>query len=92
VEEFISKATTTAESGIFDGEILLMDTKTHKPLPFGTLSIHKAAEFKDATVCVFLFDVLYLDGQTLLDKPFYERRMILQQSINVIPNRFLTGV
>eukprot|EP01102_Stenamoeba_stenopodia_P016187 TRINITY_DN5629_c0_g1_i3.p1 TRINITY_DN5629_c0_g1~~TRINITY_DN5629_c0_g1_i3.p1 ORF type:complete len:1101 (+),score=403.70 TRINITY_DN5629_c0_g1_i3:66-3368(+) len=86
VEQFIPKA-TTAKSGIFDGEILLMDTKTHQPLPFGTLSVHKASQFKDATVCVFLFDVLYLDGQTLLDKPFYERRKILQKSINVVPNR-----
>lgn len=34
VEEFIPQS-TKAKSVIFDGEILLMDNKTHKPLPFG---------------------------------------------------------
>jgi DNA ligase-3 len=31
---------------VLDGEILLMDNKTKKPLPFGTLGIHKKTQFK----------------------------------------------
>lgn len=40
VEEYVKKA-TTAKSIILDGEILLMDSKTRNPLPFGTLAVHK---------------------------------------------------
>eukprot|EP01114_Cavostelium_apophysatum_P018682 TRINITY_DN5843_c0_g1_i1.p1 TRINITY_DN5843_c0_g1~~TRINITY_DN5843_c0_g1_i1.p1 ORF type:complete len:1034 (+),score=331.86 TRINITY_DN5843_c0_g1_i1:101-3202(+) len=86
VKEFIPKA-TKATDVIFDGEILLMDTKERKPLPFGTLGIHKAKAFSDATVCVFLFDILYLEGVSLLNTPLEERREILQKNVKIIPNR-----
>ncbi len=39
VKEFIPKA-TDAHSIILDGEILLMDTHTGRPLPFGTLGLY----------------------------------------------------
>ena len=42
---------TEAESIILDGEILLIDTKTHNPLPFTSLNKHKKSQFKDASVC-----------------------------------------
>jgi DNA ligase-3 len=48
VTEYLPKA-TDADSIILDGEILLMDTQNRKPLPFGTLGIHKKTAFKDAT-------------------------------------------
>jgi DNA ligase-3 len=43
VKKFVMQA-TTAHSIILDGEILLMDTETRKPLPFGTLGIHKKTQ------------------------------------------------
>jgi DNA ligase-3 len=82
VREFIPKA-TKAHSIILDGEILLMDTQTHNPLPFGTLGVHKKAAFASATVCVFVFDILFLEGVSLLDKPLEQRRKILEKSIQV---------
>ena len=54
IKAYLPKA-TDASSIILDGEILLMNTSTHRPLPFGTLGVHKKTGFKDATVCVFLF-------------------------------------
>jgi DNA ligase 3 len=78
---------TEADSAILDGEILLMDTTKRIPLPFGTLGVHKKEEFANATVCVFLFDILYLDGEVLLEKSLVERRRILEQNVTVIPNR-----
>ncbi|MCP9263895.1 DNA ligase [Dirofilaria immitis] len=39
---------------IVDAEMLLVDTNTGKPLPFGTLGIHKKKQFKDAAVCLSL--------------------------------------
>ncbi len=37
----IPKACPHGDSMIIDCEVLMMDTKTGKPLPFGTLGIHK---------------------------------------------------
>lgn len=68
LKEFIPKAFPNANQIILDGEILLYDTKTKKPLPFGTLGKHKKNAFKDATVCLFAFDCLYLNGQDLMNK------------------------
>ena len=55
---FLSLA-TDAESIILDSEILLMDTNTRRPLPFGTLGVHKGQNFKGAVVCLFVFDISF---------------------------------
>jgi DNA ligase-3 len=49
-------------------QVLLVDTKTGNPLPFGTLGIHKKSAFQDATVCLFVFDCLLFNDESLLDK------------------------
>ena len=59
---------------ILDSEVLMVDTKTGKPLPFGTLGIHKKAKFSTATPCLFIFDILQFNGENLMHKPFVERR------------------
>ena len=43
--EFLPKA-CPADNLILDCEVLLMDLKTSKPLPFGTLGIHKKSKFQ----------------------------------------------
>ena len=75
------------DSIILDGEILMMDLATHRPLPFGTLNVHKKSEFAQACVCVFWFDVLYLNGRSLLNVPLRERRRLLEKHVRVIPDR-----
>ena len=40
-KEHIPKAFPGGEDLILDAEVLMLDTKTQKPLPFGTLGIHK---------------------------------------------------
>ncbi|EGC32964.1 hypothetical protein DICPUDRAFT_81260 [Dictyostelium purpureum] len=86
VKQYIPKA-TKANQMILDGEVLLMDTKTGIPLPFGTLGAHKKKGFIDATVCVFLFDILYLDGKSLIHLPLEERREILEKNVTVVKHR-----
>ncbi|ELR11572.1 ATPdependent DNA ligase domain containing protein, partial [Acanthamoeba castellanii str. Neff] len=86
VRDYITES-TEAESIILDGEILLMDTKTSKPLPFGSLAIHKKNDFQDATVCLFLFDILYVDGKVVMNEPLKKRRQILEESVTSIPHR-----
>ena len=41
LKEYVPKCFPKADSLILDGEILLYDAKTKKPLPFGTLGVHK---------------------------------------------------
>ncbi|XP_071369583.1 BRCA2-interacting transcriptional repressor EMSY-like [Centroberyx affinis] len=40
-KEYIPQAFPGGHSMILDAEVLLIDTKTSKPLPFGTLGVHK---------------------------------------------------
>jgi DNA ligase-3 len=60
LKEYIPKAFPNAKQLILDGEILLYCSKTKKPLPFGSLGVHKKNAFKEATVCLFVFDCIYL--------------------------------
>jgi DNA ligase-3 len=42
-KDFIPKAFLKGDDMILDAEVLMVDNKTGKPLPFGTLGVHKAA-------------------------------------------------
>ncbi|BFZ23274.1 hypothetical protein BsWGS_26312 [Bradybaena similaris] len=85
--DFIPKAFATSNDLILDAEVLLVDTKTGNPLPFGTLGVHKKAAFQDATVCLFVFDCLLLNDENLMNKPIKERRQILEKNMTVVKNR-----
>lgn len=88
VEEYIKKA-VKAEKAILDGEILLLDIGTGIPLPFGTLGKLKKKQITNACVCVFVFDILLLDGKQLINIPLESRRKVLEKVVKPIPNRFL---
>lgn len=74
---------------ILDSEVLLIDNKTGKPLPFGTLGVHKKAAFQDANVCLFVFDCIYFNDVSLMDRPLCERRKFLHDNMVEIPNRIM---
>ncbi|XP_072834435.2 DNA ligase 3 [Pogona vitticeps] len=88
-KDFIPKAFPGGHSMILDSEVLLIDTKTGKPLPFGTLGVHKKAAFQDANVCLFVFDCIYFNDVSLMDRPLRERRKFLHDNMVEIPNRIL---
>ena len=88
-KEFIPQAFPHGENIILDAEVLLIDTNTGKPLPFGTLGVHKKSAFKDANVCLFVFDCLHLNGENLMKKTIMERRRILEKYMTEIPNRIM---
>lgn len=48
---------------------------------------HKRAQFADACICVFLFDVLHLNGHSLVDLPLVTRRRVLDLIVTEVPNR-----
>lgn len=80
-----------AESVILDGEGVGIDPKTGKYLPFQETmrrkrkhEISKAAE--EIPLKVFVFDLLYLNGQSLIDRPLFERRKLLEKVLPKKPN------
>ena len=74
-----------AETAILEGEIVAIQ-ESGEMLPFQELmhrrrkyDIEKAAE--EYPTVVFLFDILYLNGQELIDLPLKERREILEKVV-----------
>ncbi|XP_034539096.1 DNA ligase 3 isoform X2 [Notolabrus celidotus] len=88
-KEYIPEAFPGGHSMILDAEVLLIDTNTSKPLPFGTLGVHKKAAFQDAKVCLFVFDCIYFNGVSLMERPLCERRKFLHDNMVEVPNRIL---
>ncbi|XP_044729556.1 DNA ligase 3 [Chrysoperla carnea] len=77
------------EDLILDSEILMIDTETGKPLPFGTLGVHKQNEIENANVCLFVFDCIYYNGEDLSQRPIKERKKILNDNMTEIKNHVM---
>ncbi|GBL73513.1 DNA ligase 3 [Araneus ventricosus] len=88
LKDFIPKAFPFGNDLILDCEILLVDNDG-KPLPFGTLGAHRKTAFKDATVCLFVFDCLQFNDENLMQKPLVERRKILEENMQPIKNHII---
>jgi len=90
--EFCKKGLKAKEC-IVEGEVLGISSKTKLPLPFQVLSqrIHRKYEIeqmiKEIPIQINLFDVIYLDGKILVDKPLTERRKILEKIIKTVPGK-----
>ncbi|XP_022799569.1 DNA ligase 3-like isoform X2 [Stylophora pistillata] len=89
IKDHLPKACPHGNNLILDSEVLLVDNKTSKPLPFGTLGIHKKSAFKDASVCLFIFDCLQFNDENMMKKSMTERRKVLEQNVTVIPNKIM---
>ncbi|KAK4547334.1 hypothetical protein LTR36_000990 [Oleoguttula mirabilis] len=66
------------KSFVLDCETVAWDIEKKHVLPFQQLMTRKKkdvmVEDVKVKVCVFAFDILYLDGEALVNKPFRERR------------------
>ena len=80
-EVAIPKAFPEATNLIIDSEVLMVSKKTGDPLPFGTLGVHKAAGFADASPCLFIFDILSYNGKDLMNMPLADRRKMLTEKM-----------
>ncbi len=82
---------------IIEGEAIAVDKKTRRPLPFQVLSqrIQRKHEIErmvnEIPVQVNLFDVVYVDGEQLFEKPLHERRKILEKIIKTNENFRIIG-
>ncbi len=84
-----------AEECIVEGEAWPIDPKTGSPLPFQKLSqrIHRKYDIhkmiKEIPVQLNLFDIVYLNGETLFDKPLKERLKILDSIVKQVPGKIM---
>lgn len=88
-KDYLPQAFPKGTDLILDAEVLMVDVNTGKPLPFGTLGVHKKSEFADAQVCLFVFDCLYYNGKVLIDLPIRKRRQILLENMVEVTNHVM---
>ncbi len=80
-----------AESCILDAEVVGIDKKTGKYLPFQSISQRIKRKYnidevaKKFPVELNVFDLLYANGKNLIQQPFKERRAILEKTIKEKP-------
>uniref|UniRef100_A0A670YSF5 DNA ligase n=1 Tax=Pseudonaja textilis TaxID=8673 RepID=A0A670YSF5_PSETE len=83
----------TVESCILDAEAVAWDPVSKQILPFQVLTTRKrkdvdAAEIR-VQVCIYAFDMLYLNGISLVQKPLSQRRTLLHNSFTEVEGQFL---
>ena len=82
----------SVSSFILEGEVVAVDRETGDLKAFQTLTNRArkdvAIESIKVNVCLFSFDLMYLNGEELLDRPFRERRELLRSLFVEIPNQF----
>jgi DNA ligase-1 len=71
---------------ILDGEAVAVDPKTGRILPFQTMITRKRKygiqkKLADVPVKYMVFDILYLNGKSLINEEFIKRRRILERSL-----------
>jgi len=86
VVEVVSKY-VKAKTYVLDSEVVGFDPKTKKYKPFEAISqrIRRKHEvgklINELPVEINVFDVLYLNGENVMDKPFRDRRKILEKIV-----------
>ncbi|QKX56762.1 uncharacterized protein TRUGW13939_03869 [Talaromyces rugulosus] len=82
----------SVSSFILEGEVVAVDRETGDLQAFQILT-NRAKKNVDVgsikvNVCLFAFDLMYLNGEPLLDRSFRERRSMLRGLFTEISNRF----
>ena len=79
-------------SFILEGEVVAVDRESGDLKPFQILANRArkdvVVQSVKVDVCLFAFDLMYLNGEELLSRPFRERRSLLRSLFVEIPNHF----
>ncbi len=87
----------TGKSFILDSEAVGFDNKTGKYLAFQSVSqrIRRKYDIKETAVDIpveaNVFDVLYYEGELLLEKPFSERRELIDRIVKPMPKKIIVA-
>ena len=83
-------ANIEADEAIVEGEVIAVDESGH-PIPFQHLMrrfkrVHEVqGTAEKIPVRLYLFDVLYLDGESLISLPYVQRRAVLAENAGEVP-------
>lgn len=76
---------------ILDSECVAFDTEQHKILPFQVLATRKRKDVQEkdikVRVCLYVFDMLYFNGESLIQLPLVERRKYLFSNVQPIDEK-----
>ena len=79
-------------SFIMEGEVVAVDRESGELKNFQTLTNRARKDVAIGSikidVCLFSFDLMYLNGQPLLNRPFRERRELLRSLFTEVPQHF----
>lgn len=79
-------------SFILEGEVVAVDQASGELKDFQTLTNRARKDVVIGSikvdVCLFSFDLMFLNGEELLDRPFRERRELLRSLFVKVPHRF----
>ena len=93
IQRFSSCKLDSVKSCVLDSEAVAWDREKRQIQPFQVLSTRKRKDASESEikvqVAVFAFDILYLNGEALVRKPFRERRELLRQHFKEIEGEFL---
>lgn len=83
----------SVKSCVIDSEAVAWDAEKKQIQPFQVLS-HRKRKDADASeikiqVCVYAFDLLYLNGESLVKQPFKRRRELLRESFTEVEGEFV---
>jgi DNA ligase-1 len=80
------------KSFVLDCETVAWDVEKQHVLPFQQLMTRKRKDVKaedvKVKVCVFAFDILFLDGEALVNKSFRERRDLMYSAFQEVEGEF----
>ncbi|KAK4553147.1 ATP-dependent DNA ligase Cdc17 [Recurvomyces mirabilis] len=94
--DILAKLPTWVKEGtksfVLDCETVAWDVEKKHVLPFQQLMTRKRKDVKaedvKVKVCVFAFDLLYLNGEAVVNKPFRERRDLLYGAFEPVEGEF----
>jgi DNA ligase-1 len=96
VPTFVKEACKNVDSFVLDAEVVAFNQKTGQLVPFQVLSTRKKTEESADTakvqVIVQAFDLMYLNGESLLLKTLTERRKLLHEHFEAVPGKFQFAV
>ena len=87
--EYLPMAFPESDEYILDSELVMVCSVTGEFKPFGSLGKKKMGMYKDANSCLFVFDLLFYNGEDLMNRTMRERREMLEKIIVEQKNRVM---